>query len=662
MKDWPGHKRQIEWVLLIAIIWLAFALRVICLECQSIWYDEGLSIYYAQGTLYETWSRVSQSEHPPLHPLLLHGWIRLFGDTEFSVRMLSAWWSVLAVAGMYRLGRRLFNQTAAIVAAWLMTISPFAIWFAQETRGYALALTLIVGTVDAALDLFPQTPGVRQRHPGWTHYMLYVCLAIGALYTHLYSGFVLLACNLSFLLWWIVSAGPGKRKCIARWVAAQAIVLLALCLWMPFVIAQFDANATYWHGAVYWKEIVAQTLNAFSVGKTLEGTWATGAVWSLSVLAVLGTLALCWHKRDRLTAALLWLWLLVPTMVLIVLTVNRPKFSPRYLMNALPAFLLLASSGIQWLVRLGKRQRFARADLAVWMVLLLSVTIVTGATFRSLLNYYLDKETYRPDMRSVASYIESQETDRDLIVLVGGYTLPAFTYYYDGPSPIIPMPGELLPTTEAPIEPGMLSALNEAIVGRKQLWLVLWEPYIADPTGLVTDALEQTYHRLGVGRTFHKMALMRFDVSPGPLLVESPSSVLYAKFGEQIQLVGYDLPVRAVHPGETVYVYLYWQALTEMTHDYKVFVQILDPDNGIVAQQDQIAGAAEYPTTHWKPNTTIRNRFLLTIGPETAPGQYRLITGFYNPGRKTRLAATGPSAFTDYVFVEDIEVVPSKGE
>ena len=139
------------------------------LERQSVWYDEGLSIYYAQGTLYETLSRVSQSEHPPLHPLLLNGWIRLSGDSEFSVRMLSAWWSVLAVAGIYRLGKRLFNPVIRTLAALLMAVSPFAIWFAQETRGYALALTLIIGAVDAAVDLFPRTPGIRQAPPNWKH-------------------------------------------------------------------------------------------------------------------------------------------------------------------------------------------------------------------------------------------------------------------------------------------------------------------------------------------------------------------------------------------------------------------------------------------------------------------------------------------------------------
>jgi hypothetical protein len=222
------------------------------------------------------------------------------------------------------------------------------------------------------------------------------------------------------------------------------------------------------------------------------------------------------------------------------------------------------------------------------------------------------------------------------------------------------MPDELLPTTKAPIEPSMLGVLNDTIVGRKQLWLILWEPHVSDPTGLITDALEQTYHRLGVGQTFHKIALMRFDVSPGPLLVESPSSVQVANFGDQIQLEGYDLPVSTFHPGETVYLYLYWQALVEMAHDYKVFVQILDTENNIVAQQDRIAGAAEYPTAHWKPSTLIRNRFLLTIAPQAAPGHYRLITGFYNPGRKTRLPAAGSDAFGDYVLIDHIEIVQTK--
>ena len=130
MKKWLRQRERIEWVLLLSIVWLALVLRVTYLDRQSIWYDEGLSIYYAQGTLGESLRGVSQSEHPPLHPLLLHAWIRLCGDSEFSVRMLSAWWSVLAVAGIFRLGKRLFGQMTGMTAALLLAVSPFSIWFA----------------------------------------------------------------------------------------------------------------------------------------------------------------------------------------------------------------------------------------------------------------------------------------------------------------------------------------------------------------------------------------------------------------------------------------------------------------------------------------------------------------------------------------------------
>jgi len=661
MKTSFGHAKLVQWGLLLAVIGAAFALRVAYLDRQSIWYDEGLSIYYARGTLIETLERVSQSEHPPLHPLLLHLWIRWCGDSEFSVRMLSAWWSVLAVAWLYRLGMRLFDRETGWIAALLLALSPFSIWFAQETRGYALALTLVIGAADAALDLFPRTFGVLQKRARRRHIARYVLLAAGALYSHFYSGFVLLALNLAFLIWALVPAGPRSRAPAARWIAAQGATALCLLPWMPFVVAQLGANATYWHGAVYWKEIVGQTLAAFAVGKTLTGAWAHGAVWSLSFLALAGTLSLLWRRGDRLKLALLWLWVLAPAVVLIILTATHPKFSPRYLLNALPAFLLGAAVGIRWLVRWAQRRRSSLSGATAWLVLLLPLTLSIGAAGRALTCYYFDDRLYRPDMRAVVDYIMAEATDRDLVVLVGGYTFPAFAYYAGDALPALPLPDKLLPTTREPIEPKLLGALNEAIVGHEQLWLVLWQPYISDPTGLIADALEQTYHRPGVGQTFHQMALMRFDISAGPLLVDAPRTVQRAEFcaagsGGQIQLLGYDLPVRAFRPGETVYLYLYWQAPDEVRHDYKVFVQILGADDQIVAQQDLIAGAAEYPTSHWTPGAVIRNRFLLTIDPAAPAGTYRLISGFYNPGRNTRLSALGEGACGDYVLLAQIEI------
>ena len=247
-------------------------------------------------------------------------------------------------------------------------------------------------------------------------------------------------------------------------------------------------------------------------------------------------------------------------------------------------------------------------------------------------------------MRGVARYVEAHAAPDDLIVLLAGHNAPAFNYYYRGPLPVLPLPDKLLPDTRAPLDVRALETLDAAIAGRNRLWLVLWQDALADPTGLVTDELQHTYPRLGVGRTFHGVALLLFDVSSGPRLSQSsiPSVLLNADLGDpdgpaQVRLVGFDLDKQTVRPGETLYLYLYWQAMADVRHDYKVFTQLLAASAStgahIAAQQDEIAGAATYPTSHWPVGALVRDRFLLTLAADTPSGPYTLIAGLYRPGQ-----------------------------
>jgi hypothetical protein len=292
-------------------------------------------------------------------------------------------------------------------------------------------------------------------------------------------------------------------------------------------------------------------------------------------------------------------------------------------------------------------------------VLLVTASALGGATARSLGTQYFERRCYRPDFRAAAGYVERHAAAQDLIVLVGGHSYPAFTYYYRGSLPVLPFPGELLPTTREPLDVRVLAALDDAIAGRQQLWLVLWQDELADPTGLVVDELEQTYHRLGVGETFHDIALLAFDVSPGPRLAENigPQVPMAADLGDQVRFLGYDLPVSVARPGETLYLYLYWEALPQVSRDYKVFAQVLDPHDQIVAQYDKIAGAASYPTSHWVPGRVVRDRFLLTIDPTASAGRYRLIAGLYSPGQSLRrLPVTGDGSQGDHILLAEITI------
>lgn len=646
-----SRRQNLSWVLIVVFL-AAFVLRLAAIDRQSIWYDEGLSIYHARGSVGEVLRQASQSDHPPLHTLALHVWMMLAGDSELSVRMLSTCWGVLAVALFYRLGRRIEPAVGAL-GALLLALSPWAVWYSQETRGYMMALALTIGTVDVALDLYAGT------RSGW-RYVVYVLLGTAALYTHFYSGFVLLALNLAYLLLapTMVRTRAGRVQGV-YWLIAQAAVGLLFAPWVPFVTNQLDLNATYWHGAVGWRQIVRRTLVAFSVGQTLTDDWATVATWVVSLLALAGAIYLL-RRRDWRRHLLVdgW-WMLVPTLILITLNQTRPKFSPRYLMNAWPPFLLLAAAGARWLGLLVRRHLPAWRGWLATVILVCAVLAWGNATVHSLSNLYWQESFYRPDFRGVARYIDEHAGANDLIVLVGGHSYPAFRYYYRGPLPILPLPGELLPTTQRPIDLRTLETLNEAIAGRQTLWLVLWQEWLADPTGLVMDEIEQTYHRLGVGGGFHDIALLAFDVRPGPLLSEriGPQVPTDTELGGQMRFLGYDLPVDTARPGETLYLYLYWEAAVPLRDDYKVFTQIVDSNGRIVAQQDKFAGADAYPTSHWPAEAMVRDRFLLTVYPDTPSGRYRLIAGLYNPGPGLpRLPVSGDRAFGDYILIAPVRI------
>ncbi|NLE44472.1 MAG: hypothetical protein GX620_07100 [Chloroflexi bacterium] len=108
-----------------------------------------------------------------------------------------------------------------------------------------------------------------------------------------------------------------------------------------------------------------------------------------------------------------------------------------------------------------------------------------------------------------------------------------------------------------------------------------------------------------------------------------PDHASGATFGDEIELVGYDIRER-VRPGETLRVALYWHVLKPVPQDYKVFVHLMGPQGEAVVQDDGVPVNWTYPTTRWQPGDTIRDEHILTL-PQSAPrGDYQLNIGLYD--------------------------------
>ena len=113
-----------KYALPILILALALALRLRGLGHDSLWGDEVCTVLLARMPLPELIrTSVSWENIPPLHHVLLHFWIRIFGDSEFSVRMPSVLAGVASVWMAFVLVRRMLGGRIALTAMLLMASS-----------------------------------------------------------------------------------------------------------------------------------------------------------------------------------------------------------------------------------------------------------------------------------------------------------------------------------------------------------------------------------------------------------------------------------------------------------------------------------------------------------------------------------------------------------
>jgi hypothetical protein len=82
---------------------------------------------------------------------------------------------------------------------------------------------------------------------------------------------------------------------------------------------------------------------------------------------------------------------------------------------------------------------------------------------------------------------------------------------------------------------------------------------------------------------------------------------------------------------------LRFQALTEMTESYKVFLHLIDVGSGeIVMQRDFIPRKWTYPTAWWKQYEVVGDTIKMNLD-EVGEGDYQLWLGFYSEDTSTRL-------------------------
>jgi hypothetical protein len=131
-------------------------------------------------------------------------------------------------------------------------------------------------------------------------------------------------------------------------------------------------------------------------------------------------------------------------------------------------------------------------------------------------------------------------------------------------------------------------------------------------------------------------------------------------FGGQIELIGYAMDRRALRPGETLALTLYWQQIGAIPLNYSVFAHVRGEGESLWAGQDAWPQQGAAPTSAWRPGEIVIDPYTLTLNAETPPGLYDVEVGLYDAETGARLQAIaddGRPTDLDFVFLSRIRVL-----
>jgi hypothetical protein len=133
---------------------------------------------------------------------------------------------------------------------------------------------------------------------------------------------------------------------------------------------------------------------------------------------------------------------------------------------------------------------------------------------------------------------------------------------------------------------------------------------------------------------------------------------LEADLGGQVRLLGYTIQ-SGFHPGNTIHLTLFWQALAKMDQDYIVFTHLVDGEGRLWGQKDNPPVDGFYPTSQWEEGEIVRDQYDIDISPDAPLGEYRIEVGMYLAETGERLPVVDPSEQeAGRVLIGEIQVEP----
>ncbi len=649
MKFYPWH-----YAAALLILGLAFSLRLYHLDFQSIWWDEGHSIFVASQPIPQIPTLPAMDVHPPAYFVLLHLWLGLAGQSEFALRYLSVLFSVLTVALLWRFAHAILRSNyppcsprlalcagSPLLAALLAALSPLYVAYSQEVRSYAMITFLTLASTFFLWRIFFLDHRRRTI-------VTYVFLTVLCLYTHYFTIFLLIFHNLAWLVW-TVPGNKNRTERVVTWIASQLGILL---LFAPQLLLALHQVTSYTNPNLSPPSLtgfILRSWQAYTVGLTMD---PLPAAWGMALIAAVFILTLLFQLRSifeptnwpaeakapyrqpsNLPTSFLFLlaWLLLPLTAYFIVLQRQPSFEPRYLILVTPAlFLLLALSldnvsGFRFYAS-GFMLHALRPTFYAVFTILLSIFLF------SLSSYYTNEAYFKDDSAGVADWLAAETTGDDIVYV----DVPHPFHYYTAQGQIA------APTRYLFVDIHTAAAtLTREAAGRDRLFWITWRGSDTDPRGVIPFLAQKYGEKLGQ-RDFRGYHAEWFSLPDSKTSFSLPTDLhpINATFGDVLRLDGaayggYPPSGQTTSARHPAWATLHFTLLHQTNVDYKVSLRLRGQDGHVAGQIDKdLLNDRHFRTSAWPLADPALNQainvYTLAFAPDASPGSYRLEVVVYN--------------------------------
>lgn len=632
----------------LALILVAFVLRIWALDAKGLAYDEAATALMSRASLPEIvafhWD--AAFEHLPLWIVFMNGWSKVAGQSEFALRLPSALAGTLTIPLLWLLLRRLRPADLAWRSATssLVAVSPVLILYSQEARMYAFVVLFAIASVLLLLQFLD-----RPRALAVIAFILVNWALLGLQY---YSA-LLIAAEALFVL--VVAAtvamgrsagGSAVRNRTVAPLIAIAVSFLPLLVWMAYApgfhetvevvlreasraqvsVPRFASDA--WRdlsfGAIRWQPSVS------AAGFLLLPIFLTGLI-----AAFQDGIAL---QRDHASAHERWalLFALIVFVPLLVSAIALRTLATRYMLYIVPFLFAFAGFGIAFLWRVSRTGSVLVGAIAIGIA-------VAGTV------YYFGSYT-KSEYREMAAYLRERYAPANDVVYIEAPRQHLLAKYYLGqsfplqPIPDVPMP-EYWPLTAPRVVPEEVDDVVQAALEDKQnVWLVLSAEAEVDPGEFLSKYLTAVAYM----QDCEEWLDVRLCQYTSPRTVDFQMVTdLGAQFNGELVLErsGIGLPARIQpEPEVPLHIRLDWYAERRPLADYKVSVKLLSTDGQILAQADQYPIGPLLPPTTWAVGDRKPGYMVLPIPGDLPRGSYELQASVYDPQTMQSIAPSTAGA------------------